>query len=60
VKRGELGASFDGEERTATPVPTVLDSTGAGDAFAAGWLVGGRDLALAAGARCVQLVGSMP
>jgi sugar/nucleoside kinase (ribokinase family) len=33
---------------------------GAGDAFAAGWLVGGPELALAAGARCVHLAGSMP
>ena len=42
------------------PVEAVVDSTGAGDAFAAGWLVGGPELALAAGARCVQLAGSMP
>ena len=39
---------------------TVVDSTGAGDAFAAGWLVGGRELALEAAARCVQRAGSMP
>ena len=38
----------------------VVDSTGAGDAFAAGWLVGGPDLALEAAARCVQQAGSMP
>ena len=54
------GASFDGVERAAVAVESVVDSTGAGDAFAAGWLVGGPDLALAAGARCVQLAGSMP
>ena len=60
VKRGPAGASFDGEERAAIPVASVVDSTGAGDAFAAGWLVGGPDLALEAGARCVQQVGSMP
>jgi sugar/nucleoside kinase (ribokinase family) len=60
VKRGRLGATFDGEEYAAAPVVTVVDSTGAGDAFAAGWLVGGRELALAAGARCVQQTGSMP
>ena len=42
------------------PVEAVVDSTGAGDAFAAGWLVGGPDLALAAAARCVQQAGSMP
>ena len=60
VKRGKAGASFDGVERSATPVPTVVDSTGAGDAFAAGWLLGGPDLALEAGARCVQQAGSVP
>ncbi len=60
VKRGVAGASFDGEERAADPAGKVVDSTGAGDAFAAGWLVGGPDLALAAGARCVQHAGSMP
>ena len=38
----------------------VVDSTGAGDAFAAGWLVGGPDLALEAAARCVGQAGSMP
>ncbi len=60
VKRGPAGASFDGDERAAVAVDTVVDSTGAGDAFAAGWLVGGPDLALEAGARCVQHAGSMP
>jgi sugar/nucleoside kinase (ribokinase family) len=60
VKRGAAGASFDGEERAAIAVASVVDSTGAGDAFAAGWLIGGPDLALEAGARCVQQAGSMP
>jgi sugar/nucleoside kinase (ribokinase family) len=60
VKRGPAGASFDGEARDAVPVTAVVDSTGAGDAFAAGWLVGGPELALAAGARCVADAGSMP
>ena len=60
VKRGPAGASFGGEERAAVPVARVVDSTGAGDAFAAGWLVGGPDLALEAAARCVQQAGSMP
>ncbi len=60
VKRGPAGASFDGDEREAVPVSGVVDSTGAGDAFAAGWLVGGPDMALEAAARCVQQAGSMP
>ena len=38
----------------------VVDTTGAGDALAAGWLVGGPALALEAAARCVQRAGSMP
>jgi ribokinase len=60
VKRGPAGASFNGDERDAVPVGVVVDSTGAGDAFAAGWLVGGPDLALVTAARCVQQAGSMP
>jgi ribokinase len=59
VKRGGLGCSFDGDEREALPVVAV-DSTGAGDALAAGWIVGGPDLALEAAARCVQHLGAMP
>jgi sugar/nucleoside kinase (ribokinase family) len=60
LKRGAHGASFDGHELAAVPVESIVDTTGAGDAFAAGWLVGGPKLALEAGARCVQLAGSMP
>ena len=60
VKRGAGGCSFDGDERDALPVEHVVDSTGAGDALAAGWIVGGPDLALAAAARCVQQLGAMP
>jgi ribokinase len=60
LKRGSAGASFDDAERKAVPVGAVVDTTGAGDAFAAGWLVGGPDLALEAAARCVQQVGSIP
>ncbi len=60
LKRGPAGASFDGDERAAVPVDAVVDSTGAGDAFAAGWLVGGPDLALEAAGRCVRRAGSMP
>ena len=60
LKRGSHGCSFDGDERAALPVREVVDTTGAGDALAAGWIVGGPDLALEAAARCVQRVGSMP
>ncbi len=60
LKRGARGCSFDGEERSARPVDEIVDSTGAGDALAAGWLVGGPELALEAAARCVQRVGAMP
>ena len=60
LKHGAAGASFDGDKRAAMPVAAVVDSTGAGDALAAGWLVGGPDLALEAAARCVQQAGSMP
>jgi sugar/nucleoside kinase (ribokinase family) len=38
----------------------VLDTTGAGDALAAGFLVGGAELALEAAARCVSKVGATP
>ena len=60
VKRGAAGASWAGEELAAVPAEAVVDSTGAGDAFAAGWLLGGSELALAAGARCVAHAGAMP
>jgi sugar/nucleoside kinase (ribokinase family) len=59
VKRGAAGCVFDGEAREAQPVE-VVDTTGAGDALAAGWIVGGADLALSAAARCVARIGSMP
>ena len=59
LKRGPLGARFGDDELPAVPAE-VVDTTGAGDAFAAGYLVGGRELALAAAARCVARLGSMP
>jgi sugar/nucleoside kinase (ribokinase family) len=60
LKRGPRGCSFDGDERAALPVGEVVDSTGAGDALAAGWIVGGPDLGLDAASRCVQRLGAMP
>ena len=59
VKRGPRGASFDGAELPALPADAI-DTTGAGDALAAGYLVGGPELALEAAARCVAQLGSMP
>jgi sugar/nucleoside kinase (ribokinase family) len=60
VKHGAHGCSFGEVDRAALPVSEVLDSTGAGDALAAGWIVGGPDLALEAAARSVQQLGAMP
>jgi ribokinase len=63
LKHGPRGASFviDGisDDRAAAPGP-VVDVTGAGDALAAGFLVGGVDLAMQAAARCVALRGAQP
>jgi sugar/nucleoside kinase (ribokinase family) len=60
LKRGAAGCSFGGDDRPARPVARVLDTTGAGDALAAGFIVGGPELALEAAARCVQQLGAMP
>jgi ribokinase len=59
VKLGSRGVRVGDEELPALEAQ-VLDTTGAGDAFAAGWLVGGTALALEAAARCVRKLGSMP
>jgi sugar/nucleoside kinase (ribokinase family) len=59
VKRGQRGATFDGEDLPAVP-GEVVDTTGAGDALAAGYLVGGPKLAMEAAARCVAALGTMP
>ena len=56
VKRGPRGIVVDGEEHAAVPVDAV-DSTGAGDALAAGFIVGGTELALETAARCVAQSG---
>jgi ribokinase len=59
IKLGARGARFpEGEE--AAPAVSVIDTTGAGDALAAGYLVGGPRLAMNAAARCVGLTGAMP
>jgi sugar/nucleoside kinase (ribokinase family) len=59
VKRGARGIRVNGDEHAAIPVAAV-DSTGAGDALAAGFIVGGPQLALETAARCVAQVGAMP
>ncbi len=63
LKHGSGGASFviDGIADTRLPEPgDVVDVTGAGDALAAGYLVGGVDLAMQAAARCVARRGAQP
>jgi len=60
LKRGPRGCCFDGKEWEALAVSSVVDTTGAGDALAAGWIVGGPRLALETAARCVGHVGAMP
>lgn len=63
VKRGAEGFDVvrgDAVERCQAPDVAVVDTTGAGDALAAGFLVGGAGLARDAAARCVAQMGAMP
>ena len=73
IKRGRLGAALGGRDGVRillpAPVVTILDSTGAGDAFAAGFIaahLAGDDEAaalakgIAAGAKAVQSIGGQP
>ena len=59
IKLGARGARFP-EGLYPAPAVHAVDTTGAGDALAAGYLVGGPERAIAAAARCVGLVGAMP
>jgi sugar/nucleoside kinase (ribokinase family) len=63
LKQGEKGCSFviDGVADHRPPAPgPVHDVTGAGDALAAGFLLGGPELAMEVAARCVAQVGAQP
>jgi sugar/nucleoside kinase (ribokinase family) len=63
IKRGAQGCTVeqDGERDDYDALPAeVVDTTGAGDALAAGFLVDGPELGLAAAARCVAKLGAMP
>jgi sugar/nucleoside kinase (ribokinase family) len=59
VKRGADGFTADGRSYPSEATE-ILDTTGAGDALAAGYLVGGPELAAQAAARCVAKLGAMP
>jgi ribokinase len=59
IKLGAQGARFP-EGFYPAPSVVAVDTTGAGDALAAGYLVGGPERAMQAAARCVTLIGAMP
>jgi ribokinase len=59
VKRGARGLTVDGVDHAAEAID-VVDTTGAGDALAAGFLVGGAELAVRTAARCCTQMGAMP
>ena len=68
IKRGPRGATVVTEDARLDLAPVeadVVDTTGAGDAFAAGFLLGGSleeraRRGLEAAARCVATIGSLP
>jgi ribokinase len=59
VKLGARGLAADGRSY-ASVATEIVDTTGAGDALAAGYLVGGADLGLDTAARCCAQMGAMP
>ncbi|HEY7197766.1 MAG TPA: carbohydrate kinase family protein [Gaiellaceae bacterium] len=63
VKRGARGCSVHTRAETLdypAEQVEVVDTTGAGDAFAAGFLLRGAEAGLAAAARCISSMGAMP
>jgi sugar/nucleoside kinase (ribokinase family) len=63
LKRGPAGVTvgLNGSTSDLSAVATTpVDTTGAGDALAAGYLVGGPLVGLEAAARCVARIGAMP
>jgi sugar/nucleoside kinase (ribokinase family) len=68
TKRGAEGCVVTwpgGSERVAAPSVAVIDTTGAGDAFSAGFLIGERredaiSSAVSAAASCLATMGAMP
>jgi len=59
IKRGAEGIRVGEVDHPALP-GEIVDTTGAGDALAAGYLLGGVQAGLAAAARCCAQMGSMP
>jgi sugar/nucleoside kinase (ribokinase family) len=63
VKRGSRGVVVLGPNGAEEHIPAgadVVDTTGAGDALAAGFIVGGIELGLETAARCVAQLGAVP
>ena len=60
LKLGPEGIQLSDGRKLPAPAAEVVDTTGAGDALAAGYLVGGPEAGLEAASRCVAKLGTMP